>query len=312
MLYCSRADERSTGEQSRYIYQLEYESPHKIEKMAVGVDLSLDNNPPIEVKKGKREQEILSRYLDPSGEHSLSPTALFRYVECPLKFYMASIAKLRTNDELSDTIDALTFGNILHESMEELYKPLLKRANPNAEIKRLANRDTIAAAVDSTMCRLLMNSRKVSSEEFSGDMLLVRDIIIKYIQPGIMRYDIANEGYTIAGLEKDVDWQCPISNGRMVNLSGRADRIDRRADGALQIIDYKSRFNLTFTAVVIAIPEHIPDNGLGTRRRFHNARRRRLRRNRGRRHRSATGAALPEGTYLREKEITRISRLTFE
>ena len=26
----------------------------------------------------------------------------------------------------------------------------------------------------------------------------------------------------------------------MVNLSGRADRIDRRADGALQIIDYKS------------------------------------------------------------------------
>ena len=240
MLYCSRADERSTGEQSRYIYQLEYESPHKIEKMAVGVDLSLDDNPPIVVAKGEREQEILSRYLDPSGEHSLSPTALFRYVECPLKFYMASIAKLRTNGELSDTIDALTFGNILHESMEELYKPLLKLANPNAKIKRLANRDTIAAAVDNTMCRLLMNSRKVSSEEFSGDMLLVRDIIIKYIQRGIMRYDIANEGYTIAGLEKDVDWQCPISNGRMVNLSGRADRIDRRADGSLQIIDYKS------------------------------------------------------------------------
>lgn len=240
MLYCSRADERSTGEQSRYIYQLEYESPHKIEKRAVGVDLSLDDNPPIEVAKGKHEQEILNRYLDPSGEHSLSPTALFRYVECPLKFYLASIAKLRTNDELSDTIDALTFGNILHESMEELYTPILKVANPNAEIKKLANRDTIAKAVDNTMCRLLMNSRKLSSEEFSGDMLLVRDIIIKYIQRGIMRYDIANEGYTIAGLEKDVDWQCPISDGRMVNLSGRADRIDRRADGSLQIIDYKS------------------------------------------------------------------------
>lgn len=240
MLYCSRADERSTGEKSRYIYQLEYESPYDIEELAVGVDLSLDNNSQIEVCKGEREQQILNRYLSTTSEHSLSPTALFRYVECPLKFYFASIAKLKTNDELCDTIDALTFGNILHESMEELYTPILKVANPNTEIKKMATHDNVAAAVDKTMCRLLMNSRKVDSNEFSGDMILVRDIIIKYILRGIMRYDIAHEGYTIAGLEKDVNWQCPISGDRMVNLSGRADRIDRRTDGSLQIIDYKS------------------------------------------------------------------------
>lgn len=240
MLYCSRADERSTGEQSRYIYQLEYESPHTIEKMAVGVDLSLDSNAPIVVEKGAKEQQILNRYLDPESKHSLSPTALFRYVECPLKFYFASIAKLKSSDELSDTIDALTFGNILHETMEDLYGELVGKANPNAEIRRLAERATVSDAVDRTMRRLLMNSREVKSEDFSGDMMLVRDIIIKYILRGIMRYDIANEGYTIDGLEKDVEWQLPLSDNRKVNLFGRADRIDRRADGSLQIIDYKS------------------------------------------------------------------------
>ena len=240
MLYCSRADDRSTGEQSRYIYQLEYESPHNVDRFSVGVDLTLDDNPAIEVAKGEREQQILNRYLDPTSGKSLSPSTLFKFIQCPLKFYFNSIAKLRSTDELNDTIDALTFGNILHESMEELYKPILGIANPNAEIKKMANIDSIAKAVDNTMRRMLMNSRQVESDEFSGDMLLVRDIIIKYILRGVMRYDIKNEGYTIDGLEKEVEWQHSISDGRKVNLFGRADRIDRRADGTLQIIDYKS------------------------------------------------------------------------
>ena len=46
--------------------------------------------------------------------------------------------------------------------------------------------------------------------------------------------------FTIAGLEDLVEDSYPISAGRSVNLSGRADRIDELQDGSLQIIDYKS------------------------------------------------------------------------
>ncbi len=55
-----------------------------------------------------------------------------------------------------------------------------------------------------------------------------------------MRYDKENSGYTIDGLEDEVKCRYDISKGRKVNLSGRADRIDRLQDGTLQIIDYKS------------------------------------------------------------------------
>ena len=236
MLYCSRADDKSTGECSRYIYQLEYESPYSIKHQSVGVDLSVESVEPIVVEKGDYEQQILSRYLKPGGEHSLSPTALFRYIECPMKFYLHSVAKLKPKDEISDTIDALTFGSILHLTMEALYAEFENKPNPMAEIEKKRKRSIVEAAVDKTIQDIL----HVDSKSFSGDTILVRDIIIKYIMRGIMRYDAASEGFTIKGLEKNVACSYPISNGRTVNISGIADRIDILPNNKIQIIDYKS------------------------------------------------------------------------
>ena len=247
MLYCSRADEKSTGEQSRYIYQLEYESPYTIEKQSVGVDLKLEDAKPITITKGEKEMTILNRYLTPKSKYDLSPTALFRYIECPLKFYFATIAHIKTSDEISSKIDALTFGNILHETMQALYTPLVETEDKRDvkdikdEIAKLCNKkSTVEQAVDKTIARLLQGAEDAIVEEFSGDTLLVRDIIIKYIHKGILRYDNSRKEFTIAGLEDPVELSFPISNGRSVNLAGRADRIDRLESGTLQIIDYKS------------------------------------------------------------------------
>jgi hypothetical protein len=55
-----------------------------------------------------------------------------------------------------------------------------------------------------------------------------------------MRFDSLRNEFTIAGLEDPVESCYPISGNRSVNLSGRADRIDRLKNGTLQIIDYKS------------------------------------------------------------------------
>ena len=240
MLYCSRADEKSTGERSRYIYQLEYESPYTIEKQSVGVDLKLEDAKPIVVEKGDKEMAILNRYLTPQSGYTLSPTALFRYVECPMKFYFATVARIKTPDEITSKIDALTFGNILHETMQELYTPLIGVKDVKSKVAQLRDKSLVESAVDKTIARLLQGNESATTEEFSGDTLLVRDIIIKYIHEGIMRYDSEREEYTILGLEDPVECCYPISNNRSVNLSGRADRIDMIKGNVLQIIDYKS------------------------------------------------------------------------
>ena len=124
--------------------------------------------------------------------------------------------------------------------MQELYTPLINKTNVKDKITELRNKKLIAAAVDKTIARLLQGTESATVEEFTGDTLLVRDIIIKYIYGGILRYDIERNDYTIVGLEDPVNCCYPISEGRTVNLAGRADRIDMLADRTLQIIDYKS------------------------------------------------------------------------
>lgn len=240
MLYCSRADDKSTGEHSRYIYQLEYESPYKIAKSSVGVDLGLDEPQSLSITKGEKEMSILNRYLTENSGYSLSPTALFRYIECPLKFYLATIADIKSTEELSDKIDALTFGNILHEAMQELYTPLKKKEHANEMIANLRDKAKIEEVVDKTIGELLDNNPNATKDEFSGDTLLVRDIIIKYIYKGVLHYDSNRDDFSIDDLEKPINYRYSISNDRMVNLYGRADRIDKINSNTLQIVDYKS------------------------------------------------------------------------
>ena len=253
MLYCSKADEKSTGERSRYIYQLEYESPYTISRRAIGVDLGVSETPQIVIEKSQEVEAALKRYITPNSGYSLSPTALFRYIECPMKFYLASIAKIKTPDEIEDTIDALTFGNILHETMERLYTDIKGQDKPHAKIKMLLNKELIEREVSTTISKLLNGDNATTEADFSGDTILVRDVIVKYIISGILRYDLAHEGYTIEGLEDKVEDSYPLDNGICVNISGRADRIDRLADGSLQVIDYKS-----------GNKEHLEYNGIAT------------------------------------------------
>ena len=244
MLYCSRADEKSTGECSRYIYQLDFEYNGGVAKSAVGVDLSIEDECTIEVKKGEYEMEQLKLYMNDNEKISLSPTALFRYVECPLKFYFASIAKLRTQNELTDKIDALMFGEILHNSMETLYKQykILGTKNPMDSIEELRTEEIVHDIVRKTIGKLLYKNPDVNEDDFSGDTMLVRDIIIKYILNGIMLYDSKRNGFTISALEDTILFRYNTTDGHSVKLAGRADRIDTLPDNTMQIIDYKSGY----------------------------------------------------------------------
>lgn len=240
MLYCSRADDKSTGECSRYIYQLDFESPYNIDKHTVGVDLNVEDRQPIEVAKGEYEMVMLGRYMDDNTKHSLSPTALHSYVRCPLSFYFKYIAKLKSRNELTDKIDASTLGDILHKAMETLYAHLEHKPNPMADIVKLQSVKLIEEAVDKAISNKMFNDKPISINDYSGDTLLVRDILVKYILRGIMRYDVARTGFTITGLERDIAYRHTSTAGQSIKLSGRADRIDTLPDGTMQIIDYKS------------------------------------------------------------------------
>ena len=137
MLYCLQADDKTTGEQSRYIYQLEYESPYTINRKNIGVDVRATLDEPIVVEKKGETLTKLMQFLDKESPKMLSPKAISPYITCPLKFYFASVARLKVPDELADNIDSPMFGTILHSSMETLYTPIKGIANNSEYLKQL-------------------------------------------------------------------------------------------------------------------------------------------------------------------------------
>ena len=243
MLYCSHADDKSTGEASRYIRQLDYESPHTIERVEVGVDVNLMQAEPIEVAKSEQIMQSLYRFVDPKSSATLSPTALYRYVACPLRFYFHSVARLKSEDLVTEEVDAPMFGTILHGAVQELYGRIAGEYRPGNSLQALLRAGEVERAVDKSIAEHYLNNPDAGVETYPGNLLLVRDIVVRYIKRGVVAYDVKHDDFAVLGLEIDVAWQFPFEvEGQTLRLKlgGIADRIDRLGDGKLRVVDYKT------------------------------------------------------------------------
>ena len=243
MLYCSHADDKSTGEPSRYIRQLDYESGFPIHKIEVGVDVNLAESSAITVAKDAGIMRRLARFTDPENSATLSPTAFFRYVACPLRFYFASVARLKPEDELTEEIDAPMFGTILHAAVHTLYGSIENESHPGNTLKTLLRTDAIARAVETAINENYLHDKNASPHDYTGNLLLVNDIVIRYLRGGILPYDAAHNEFTVTGLEYPVAYgfAFPTAEGeRTMKFAGVADRIDRLDDGTLRVVDYKT------------------------------------------------------------------------
>lgn len=239
MLYCSMSDDKSTGEKSRYIHQLTFESPYKIEHRNIGVNVAAGSHSPIVIEKQGEVWRALSSYLN-NPQKSLSPSAFSPYITCPLKFYFSSIAKIRTTDTLNEEVDNPMFGNILHKAMQQLYTPLIGIANPKAELEHMLKGHKVEEVVIKVINSEYAKGYNLSAAEYSGNLLLVKNIVVDYIRKSIIPYDIAHNDFAVMSLEKEIYYDIQLQDGSIVKVGGIADRIDSLDDGALRVIDYKT------------------------------------------------------------------------
>lgn len=242
MLYCSHADDKSTGEPSRYIRQIDYESPFELQKKEVGVDVNLTPNKPIEVVKDERIMKQLKRYIDPDHPATISPTALYRYVACPLSFYFHSLAHLREREEVADEIDAPMFGTILHAAAQSLYEKVKDEANPGATLKAMMRSGEVAAAVEKALASEFLGKERIAQADYTGNLMLVRNVVTRYLQE-VLRFDADADDFTVLGCEEVVDWAFPFDlDGEQVavKFAGKVDRLDKLGAAQLRVVDFKT------------------------------------------------------------------------
>lgn len=242
LVYCSTSDDKSSGEPSRYIHQLDFESPHKVVRREMVVRAESTPVKAIVVEKTPEIMAKMERYTV-GGDKRLSPTQLFKFVECPLKFYFSAIAAIKAPDELSEEVDNAMFGTILHHAMEKLYTPLVGTAAVRDKIRAITS-EQIDTAVHDAIISMYFNGEHVPQQDWNGNLLLVLNTITRYIAGSILPFDAsAKEDFVIEALEREIETEYTFDSTagkRTVVFTGKADRIDRAADGTLHIIDYKT------------------------------------------------------------------------
>ena len=108
-VYDSGAGGLFTGEKSRYLYQLQLESSFPISEINMVFNVENISVQPIVVAKEAKAMTNLNDYLN--GKKPLSPSAIDKYLTCPLQFYFRYSAALDEPDEISEEVDAaMIFG----------------------------------------------------------------------------------------------------------------------------------------------------------------------------------------------------------
>lgn len=224
MLFDSRTEGVKTGEESRYVKQLE---------LYYGVDVRryVAKSP-----VGRREDEgaIPKTQADIETLHGrrLSATGLQAYLNCPAKFYYASVLGLKAPDDISESLDAGMLGTLFHKSMEKLYR----QAGDYLTVAFL--KSVAASDIKSVVRTNLMEILKTF--EVSGRNIIFEDMVCRWVERVIdkdikLLADSGKDRFKIYGLEQ----RRGVEIGGYTFV-GSIDRLDSLREGEVRIVDYKT------------------------------------------------------------------------
>ena len=244
-IYNSTEETGKSGEVSRFVRQLQYESRLKISHKTITTDVNIQDPNVITIPMNDHIRDRLYRFTSIRGyQKRFTPTALSTYLDCRLRFYFKYVLELYEQEEVSEDVDPMVFGNILHHVMEQLY---LKFDQDGSRIVKKEDivmlRDRIDEVIENQFARQF--GQEEENFDFEGHNVLVREIIKKMVLK-VLQIDMQNTPFEILGVEADDKkgyiLNTPIdSNGRSFNvgMKGIIDRIEHK-EGVIRIVDYKT------------------------------------------------------------------------
>ncbi len=251
--YNNATIDNQRGEMSRFLLQLMVESPHHFTHHTLQAGQSFTSFSPKTVEKTPDIITALKKRFSTTENSGsaplLTPTAINRYMRCPLIFYYNYVCNLRepniTNDD--DIIDNRIFGNIFHEASRLIYTKLMQRSRTitAADLEQLLKTKVdIVRAVDYAIRTELFQIRDPQADfkmELNGLQLINREVIIHYLQQ-LIDIDRQLTPFTIINLEGDVVATLK-TDYLTTTIGGRIDRLDMIHDVQgehIRVIDYKT------------------------------------------------------------------------
>lgn len=251
LVYDSRMEKTKSGEESRYIKQLQYHFRLPLKRYVAKSEIKVEADAGV-VPKPADIKEILKK-------KKLSVTSLQNYLSCPAKFYYSKVVGLKADSKVSESLDGGMKGNVFHAVMQAIYLgeaamdpsfPMdrdsvdmsvrtgklvpLKYVSASYLSSWLKRKDRIRAKIQSLI------SSQLNTMEVRGRDLVTEEVLLQYVMKTLERdieylRDAHSDRFEIIGLEKFVTWNC---DG--YSFLGYIDRVDSPRDGVVRIVDYKT------------------------------------------------------------------------
>ena len=233
ILYNNATEDGQRGEMSRFMLQMLVESGQTISQHTLQTGQQTTPWTPQPIQKTPHVMEVLQ-----SSFTTLSPTAVNRYLRCPLQFYYHYVAGLLEPNVPDDEqeLDNRIFGTIFHEAADIIYHQLPRHITTDVLDHLLKGKIEIERAVDEAFHRVMPDA------PIGGLHIINREVIIHYLRQ-LLQIDRRLAPFTILGLECDV-YRPLTSHLSPLKIGGRIDRLDLICEDTpqerIRVIDYKT------------------------------------------------------------------------
>lgn len=252
LVYNKEASDYRNGQPSRFLLQLMAEWPIPIERVSLQSSININQQNSIQIQKTRLELEKMCQRYNYSTENKsyLSPSALKKYLRCPLMFYFSQVERIKPIERLDGDIDARMFGSLFHKSIELAYQYLLFDTstgviNPSAIQNLLDNKTEITSFVDKALKEIYLNNSDLSVSQYNGIQTINREVITRYVR-NVLSADKKHAPFTYLASETGsyrtiIEIPHPLFNNKTMGiaLGGIIDRLDSK-DGIVRIVDYKT------------------------------------------------------------------------
>ncbi|HKL36364.1 MAG TPA: PD-(D/E)XK nuclease family protein, partial [Salegentibacter sp.] len=233
LLYNTETDGLNSGEKSRFLTQLEIEKQpaHQLRHAMVSPKVPAIKN---ELRKVKKTPQIMEK-IKSLAAYGFSPSALTSYIRNPLDFYRQYVLGVRDSQEVEETVAYNTLGTVVHDSLENFYKPLENKLLTAEDIK------AFKAKIEEEIT-LQFKKSYMNGPVNQGKNLLIYEVAKRYLRNFLnLELDrLKTEEVKILKIEENLKSEIKIENLDFpIFMRGKVDRVEN-TNGITRIIDYKT------------------------------------------------------------------------
>jgi len=232
ILYNTEHDVFGSGEKSRFVTQLEMlrtDIVHKIVSPKVVAQHTA-------LKQVAKNNDVLER-LKEIAKSGFSPSSLTNYLYNPIAFYKQKILRIKEFDDVEETVAYNTLGTIVHETLDELYKPFVGKFLQEENVEEMQK---IAKDLVIKYFKIEFKNGDIST----GKNRLIFEVANRFVANFLTKerslLEDKNNQLKIVATEENLSAEITVDGLDFpIKLHGNVDRVDE-LNGELRIIDYKS------------------------------------------------------------------------